>query len=89
RGLTRVLTEGGPSLLADLLAADLVDELCVTTTPTLVGPGPGRIVGGAPAPGTTTALPRGARLAHLLHAPEDRPGSPAGTTAARWLLPLG
>ncbi|MGN0112405.1 MAG: dihydrofolate reductase family protein [Cellulosimicrobium funkei] len=89
RGLTRVLTEGGPSLLADLLAADLVDELCVTTTPTLVGAGPGRIVGGAPAPGTTTALPRGARLAHLLHAPEDRPGSPAGTTAARWLLPLG
>lgn len=89
RGLTRVLTEGGPSLLADLLAADLVDELCVTTTPTLVGPGPGRIVGGAPAPGTTTALPRGARLTHLLHAPEDRPGSPAGTTAARWLLPLG
>ncbi|MCR1982003.1 dihydrofolate reductase family protein [Cellulosimicrobium cellulans] len=89
RGLTRVLAEGGPSLLADLLAADLVDELCVTTTPTLVGPGPARIVAGAARPGATTALPRGARLAHLLHAPEDRPGSPAGTTAARWLLPLG
>ncbi len=88
RGLTRVLAEGGPSLLADLLAADLVDELCVTTTPTLVGPGP---TGSSPVPRDRRRRrrSRGARLAHLLHAPEDRPGSPAGTTAARWLLPLG
>jgi riboflavin biosynthesis pyrimidine reductase len=28
-----VLTEGGPSLLAALLAADLVDELCLTLSP--------------------------------------------------------
>ncbi|UKJ64655.1 dihydrofolate reductase family protein [Cellulosimicrobium cellulans] len=89
RGLARVLTEGGPTLLGDLLAADLVDELCVTTTPTVVGRGPGRIVAGAMPSGTTALPPRGARLAHLLHSPEDRPGSPAGTTAARWLLPLG
>lgn len=89
RGLARVLTEGGPTLLGDLLAADLVDELCVTTTPTVVGRGPGRIVAGAVRSGTTVLPPRGARLAHLLHSPEDRPGSPAGTTAARWLLPIG
>ncbi|MBM7819765.1 riboflavin biosynthesis pyrimidine reductase [Cellulosimicrobium cellulans] len=89
RGLARVLTEGGPTLLGDLLAADLVDELCVTTTPTVVGQGPGRIVAGAAPSGTTALPPRGARLAHLLHSPEDRPGSPAGTTAARWLLPIG
>ncbi|WP_426311692.1 dihydrofolate reductase family protein [Cellulosimicrobium sp. E-16] len=89
RGLVRVLAEGGPTLLGDLLSADLVDELCVTTTPTVVGRGPGRIVAGTAASGTTALPPRGARLAHLLHSPDDRPGSPAGTTAARWLLPLG
>jgi riboflavin biosynthesis pyrimidine reductase len=89
RGLTRVLTEGGPTLLGDLLAADLVDELCVTTTPNVVGRGPGRIVAGAAPSGTTALPPRGARLAHLLHSPTDRPGSPAGTTAARWVLPIG
>ncbi len=89
RGLVRVLTEGGPTLLGDLLAADLVDELCVTTTPNVVGRGPGRIVAGSAASGVTAAPPHGARLAHLLHSPTDRPGSPAGTTAARWVLPLG
>jgi len=88
RGLTRVLAEGGPALLGDLVAADLVDELCVTTTPGVVGPGPGRIVAG-PAPSGVAPAPRVARLAHLLHSPTDRPGSPAGTTAARWVLPIG
>lgn len=90
RGLTRVLAEGGPTLLGDLLAADLVDELCVTTTPRLVGPGPGRIVAGAPPePRADVALPRGARLVHLLHAPRDQDGGPGGTTLARWSLPIG
>lgn len=89
RGLSRVLTEGGPTLLGDLLRADLVDELCVTTTPNVVGPGPGRIVAGPPPAGSSAMAPRDARLAHLLHAPQDRPGSPAGTTLARWILPLG
>ncbi|MHA7133123.1 dihydrofolate reductase family protein [Oerskovia turbata] len=93
RGLDRVLCEGGPHLLADLLALDLVDELCVTTTPVLVGPGPGRIVGGPPpaaldlradgAPETpdrpaASAAPASARLAHLLRSD--------GTLAARWAL---
>ncbi|CAI9407993.1 MULTISPECIES: pyrimidine reductase family protein [Aestuariimicrobium] len=39
RGLTRVLTEGGPSLLADLFDADLVDELLFVLSPQLVGAG--------------------------------------------------
>lgn len=30
RGLTQVLCEGGPQLFADLLDADLVDDLCLT-----------------------------------------------------------
>lgn len=44
RGLTRVLTEGGPHLFASLLGAGLVDELCLTTSPQLVGGHPPRIV---------------------------------------------
>lgn len=37
RGLTRVLCEGGPQLLADLVGAELVDELCLTLAPVHVG----------------------------------------------------
>lgn len=40
RGFTRLLCEGGPSLLTTLLAAGVVDELCLTTSPTAVGDGP-------------------------------------------------
>lgn len=48
RGLTHLLSEGGPTLLAALLAADLVDELDATIVPRLVaGDGP-RIVEGPP-----------------------------------------
>lgn len=36
RGLVRVLCEGGPHLFAALLAADRVDELCLTIAPLLV-----------------------------------------------------
>ena len=40
RGHRRLLCEGGPSLLAQLLAAGVLDELCLTTSPTLAGDGP-------------------------------------------------
>ena len=36
-GITCVLSEGGPTLNAQLLAQDLVDEWCQTTSPMLVG----------------------------------------------------
>lgn len=36
-GLTRVLAEGGPTLLGQLLAAGLIDELCLTVSPVLAG----------------------------------------------------
>lgn len=36
-GLARIQCEGGPALLADLLGADLVDELLLTVTPLLHG----------------------------------------------------
>jgi len=40
-GHRRILCEGGPTLFAGLLEARLVDEVCLTTTPCLVG-GPGK-----------------------------------------------
>ena len=43
RGLLRVLCEGGPGLFGDLLVADLVDELCLTTAPLAVAGAAGRI----------------------------------------------
>ena len=36
-GLRRVLCEGGPHLFGELLEANAVDELCVTTAPVLIG----------------------------------------------------
>jgi riboflavin biosynthesis pyrimidine reductase len=47
RGLTRVLCEGGPRLLTALLAAGELDELCLSVTPKLVGPGADRILTGS------------------------------------------
>jgi riboflavin biosynthesis pyrimidine reductase len=37
RGMEIVLTEGGPTLLAELVAAELLDELCLTITPVFGG----------------------------------------------------
>jgi riboflavin biosynthesis pyrimidine reductase len=45
RGLIRILSEGGPVAFGSLLAGGAVDELCLSITPMLVGPGPTRIVG--------------------------------------------
>ncbi|GAA1770036.1 MULTISPECIES: pyrimidine reductase family protein [Streptomonospora] len=61
RGLYRVLTEGGPHLLAEFTAAGLLDELCLTLSPRLLGPEAARIVAGD-APSHTQDL----RLAGLL-----------------------
>jgi len=60
RGLGQVLCEGGPHLLGQLAAEGLLDELCLTVTPLLAGPGPTRVVAGAPFP------PRPMTLAHVL-----------------------
>ncbi len=63
RGLRQVLSEGGPTLFGSLVAADVVDELCLTVSPLLAGAGAGRIVAGHASPD-----PRSVRLAHLLEA---------------------
>lgn len=61
RGFNRILSEGGPTVLGALTAADLVDELCLTLAPLLAGPGPGRITAGRLAP-----QPRPLELRHVL-----------------------
>jgi riboflavin biosynthesis pyrimidine reductase len=48
RGLTRVLCEGGPHLMGQLVAADRLDELCLSLSPVIAGPERLRIIGGAP-----------------------------------------
>jgi riboflavin biosynthesis pyrimidine reductase len=60
RGLDRILCEGGPHLFGSLLAADAVDELCVTVEPTLEA-GDARRIATGELPG-----PRGLELAHVL-----------------------
>ncbi len=70
RGLTSLLSEGGPSLLRALLVEGVVDELDVTTVPRLLAGAHPRITDGAP-----VDLPL--RLALLL---EDD-----GTLLGRWL----
>lgn len=47
RGLPHVLTEGGPTLLAEWVAAGVVDELCLTLRPLLLGGEGPRILEGA------------------------------------------
>ncbi|GGL26297.1 dihydrofolate reductase family protein [Planomonospora parontospora] len=59
RGLGRVLCEGGARINGQLAAADLVDELCLTVSPMLVGGSAARVLDG---PDVLTRL----RLAHVL-----------------------
>ena len=68
RGLRRVHAEGGPHLLADLAAADLLDELLLTVSPLLAG---GSYESGTSIPrilaGASLAdAPRRLRLHHVL-----------------------
>ncbi len=70
RGLEKIVCEGGPRLVGQLLAANLVDEICLTTVPRLVGR-PQVLFGGA-APG-----PHDLELIQLL-------ADDSGALYARW-----
>jgi riboflavin biosynthesis pyrimidine reductase len=50
QGLPRMLSEGGPQALADLYAADLVDELCWAISPLVVAGHESRLTAGPPLP---------------------------------------
>ncbi|GGT07369.1 hypothetical protein GCM10010259_43440 [Streptomyces daghestanicus] len=60
-GLRRLLTEGGPRLLGQFVAAGVLDELCLTVSPTLTAGDAQRIAGGP-----SLAVPRRFELASLL-----------------------
>lgn len=71
-GMPRILTEGGPHLFADLLAAGLVNDVALTTSPKFVGGEHLRVVA------AHVDLDLDADLRHLLE--ED------GTLLALWRL---
>jgi 5-amino-6-(5-phosphoribosylamino)uracil reductase len=60
RGLFRVLTEGGPTLFGSFVARDMLDELCLTIAPSLVGGQGARIAAGS------GQVLTGMRPAHIL-----------------------
>jgi 5-amino-6-(5-phosphoribosylamino)uracil reductase len=61
RGHTRLLTEGGPRLLGQLAAADVLDELCLTYAPRYAVGAASRVM-----TGPELAVPRDLTLAGLL-----------------------
>ncbi|THV43497.1 pyrimidine reductase family protein [Glycomyces buryatensis] len=63
RGLRQILCEGGPTVFGELIAADAVDELCLTVSPLLVGAGAPRI-----AEGHAAESARALRLRHVIEA---------------------
>lgn len=52
RGYRRILCEGGPTVFAEFARDGAADELCLSVTPLLAGPGPNRITAGLAWPGT-------------------------------------
>lgn len=60
-GHTRLLTEGGPRLLGQLVAAEVLDELCLTVSPMLTVGDAQRIAGGP-----SVGVPHRFALASLL-----------------------
>lgn len=60
-GQTRLLTEGGPRLLGQLVASGVLDELCLTISPMLTAGDAQRIAGGP-----SVAVPKRFELVSLL-----------------------
>lgn len=65
RGLERIHCEGGPTLFGTLLAAGVVDELCLTLAPSLEGGSAGRITD------SPLAAPTAMRLASVLRSGDE------------------
>jgi riboflavin biosynthesis pyrimidine reductase len=62
RGHRRILAEGGPHLLAQIVEAGLLDELCLTVSPLLAGPTGNRILAGT----LPASSPQPLALGHVL-----------------------
>jgi riboflavin biosynthesis pyrimidine reductase len=93
RGYRRLLTEGGPSLLAQFAAAGLLDDLCLTVSPVLEGGRAGRILtvpdgaadgAAARSRAGATSGPGAAAGLRLVHVLEDR-----GSLLCRYLQDTG
>jgi riboflavin biosynthesis pyrimidine reductase len=61
RGLHRILCEGGPFLLSQLIEADLIDDMCLTVSPYLAGAQPT-----TPQPASARETPTRLSLRHVL-----------------------
>lgn len=59
KGLLRVLTEGGPSVLGMFIEQNVLDEMCLTVAPSLVGGASARIVTGSAEVHTAMQLKHG------------------------------
>jgi diaminohydroxyphosphoribosylaminopyrimidine deaminase / 5-amino-6-(5-phosphoribosylamino)uracil reductase len=59
RGITRLMVEGGPTVAAAMISADLVDEIALFRSPTAMGPGGLDALSGLPLEALTR--PRGLR----------------------------
>ncbi len=81
RGFGRIHSEGGPHLLGELIAAALLDELCLTISPRLVGATNGELIGRVAVPPARTYPDVDLTVGHLL---ED-----AGSLFARYLVNRG
>jgi 5-amino-6-(5-phosphoribosylamino)uracil reductase len=57
-GHVRLLHEGGPRILAQFAAADVLDELCLTVAPLIAGGDAPRIMNGPGVPGPARFVPR-------------------------------
>ena len=66
RGFRRILCEGGPTLFDELISEDLVDEMCLTVSPTLAGTKPS----GSPG-ATTLQAPARLDLSHAIPIDDD------------------
>jgi riboflavin biosynthesis pyrimidine reductase len=80
RGMHRALTEGGPTLFSTFVERELLDDLCLTIAPTLVGGQAGRIAVG---PGQVLTEMRCAHIltdedgylyTHYVRTPDDDAG---------------
>lgn len=73
RGLPRILCEGGPRLLGSIAEADMLDELALTTSPSVQSGAAGRI----------TASPTGSSVRPMC--PEVILGDDDGFVFTRWV----
>jgi riboflavin biosynthesis pyrimidine reductase len=83
RGLRQVLCEGGPHLFGTLIAADCVDELCLTLSPMLENGSAGRIVAGAAQTTRSMRLGHAISVGDMLMLRYERAATPDATPGQR------